>query len=106
MHQFPEESGRPGRCHSDHPVAGFRSGEMVTHWADSANPRRNLNHFKERSPFAKFFKPSPLIYMKISPIHFPFAVQVNGDFGMALDSCHGLDRNLLHDAILLCDQVL
>jgi len=78
--------------------------EMVTHWTDP-QIRGVSESFQRTVGLRKISQTLATHSHEDRPDPPSLAVQMNGYFGMTFDSCHGLDRNLLHDAILLCDPV-
>jgi len=67
--------------------------------ADAANARHQGWHLVERTAFAKLFEAAELRDVKASLLDGSIFVEMQSDFGMTLDSGHGVDNNcpaLLH----------
>ncbi len=80
-------------------ISRFGTGEDMAHRTDAADPRHDARHFRERTAFHKFFEAAKFGDMKLRRLHLARIVEVNGDFGMTLDSGHGLnDQPVVHNA--------
>jgi hypothetical protein len=93
IQQPAQLAGRWGNLHRQQLVAGFGGAEQMAHGADAADAGRDPRHVREGAPLAEFFKAPILHHVKPRVAEAPLTIQVEGDFGVALDAGHRVDQN-------------
>ena len=63
--------------------------------ADAADAAGDSGHFAQRPAFAEFFKAAELGDVKARVHDAALVIQLDGNFGMALDAGYGVDDNSL-----------
>src|SRR5271165_5369876 len=79
---------------ADHGVHGFRSGKVMAHRADAAEPLNNDRNLPEHAASDEPLEPAELDDMEACVIHLPGLVQPNGDLAVAFDAGDRIDHDL------------
>src|SRR5690348_12267249 len=85
-------------------VASLSGSNEMADRADAADACHQCGHFAERATLAEFFEPTELSDMELRVINLPLLVEVQGDFGMALNAGHRIDNDgsaFCHDVLLI-----
>ena len=77
-------------------VAGFGGSQQMADGADSADARRDGRHLVVRAALRELLKPPHLGDVQLGARHLSAIVKLDRDFGMALDSGNGVNRDLFH----------
>ena len=78
-------------AHREQSITRFGGRNQMTDRADTANPRHERRHFRERTPLTELFKTTKLGNVKLRVRDFSLIVEMQGDLGVALDAGHGVD---------------
>ena len=96
---------RGGRdSHREQCVAGLGRSYQVAHRADTADARHERGHFGEWAPLAELFESAELRDVELRVVYLPLFVEVQGDFGVALNAGHRVNNDgsaFCHDVLLI-----
>src|SRR5271166_318987 len=96
VNDFAQQSRCLGNAHRHDGVAGLRCCQLVADGADAADTRSNPRHLVKRAALGELLEPADLCYLEPCIGHVARVVQLDGDFGVALDAAYRLNRNALH----------
>ena len=87
----PKRLAGSGNLHGQQLVAGFARGHQVADRANTAGAGRECGHLIEGAAFTELFKSPVLGHMKTGITYHTVVIQVDGDFGVPLNTGHRVD---------------
>ena len=89
----PQFFRRGWNAHGKQLIASLGGSDQMAYWTDPANPGHQGRHFVEWPAFAELLEAAKLSNVKARIFHSPLFIQMQCDFGMALDAGYWVDEN-------------
>ena len=99
VHELAKLAGRLRNLHRQQRIGGLGGGEQVRDRTDAADAGGDDRHLPKAPPLAELLEATELDHVEAGVLDRPGVVELDGDFGVALDAGDGIDDDALAHGI-------